>query len=114
MKEFKGRIVTPGTLVESSMLDEGKKDALKVQTYLGNLFNGINVLAQADEDFDVDEFIQQVQEAIGGSNTRTAMDLASPLFIADFRGPDFLVSKYDIASSLLRVAGPNVSIDKTS
>ena len=65
------------------MLDEGKKDALKVQTYLGNLFNGINVLAQADEDFDVDEFIQQVQEAVGGSNTRTAMDLAAPLFTQD-------------------------------
>lgn len=62
------------------MLDEGQKEALQVQTYLGNLFNGINIASEAGENFDVDAFIQDVQTSIGGSGTRTAMDLAAPLF----------------------------------
>lgn len=65
------------------MLEEGKKDALKVQTYLGNLFNGFNVLAQADETFDADAFIQKVQETVNNSSVQTTMDLVAPLFTQD-------------------------------
>lgn len=67
------------------MLDEGRENALLVQSYLGNLFNGINAFAEAGEDFDVDDFIQKVQEALGGSNTRIAAGLVEPYFTREIR-----------------------------
>ena len=67
------------------MLEEGSENALLVQNYLGNLFNGINAFAESGEDFDVDDFLQKVQKALGGSNAKIAAGLAEPYFDSEIR-----------------------------
>ena len=61
------------------MLTSGKDNALKVQTYLGGMLEGINE-AVSDESFNVDEFIINTQKKLDESIFKTETEFATPLF----------------------------------
>ena len=65
-----------------AILEEGKRDAYRVQTYLGNMFDGINAMYE-DEDFDIDTFVQNVQNQLNKSVLDTTGAFAQPLFDDD-------------------------------
>lgn len=62
--------------------EEGIQDASYVQTYLGNLLNGLNSMA-TDEEFDVDEFITRAQADFNRIIPGTALDLSQSMFDAE-------------------------------
>ena len=62
-----------------NMLTIGKEGALKVQTYLDNMFDGIN-RASKEKDFDVDNFILETQTKLANVLAKTESELATPLF----------------------------------
>ena len=62
-----------------AILEEGKQDAYRVQTYLGNVFDAFNSMTNVEE-FDVDEFIQKVQNDLNKSIINIAEGFAAPMF----------------------------------
>ena len=65
-----------------AILEEGKRDAYRVQTYLGNMFDGLNAMYN-DENFDIDAFVQTVQNQLNTSILATTETFAQPLFDDD-------------------------------
>lgn len=65
-----------------AILEEGKQDAFRVQTYLGNMFDGINAMYD-DENFDIDTFVQDVQNQLTSSVSDTTEVFAKPFLDND-------------------------------
>ena len=59
--------------------EQGQQDALRIQTWLGNLMDGLNMMA-AQGEVDPDEFIQKAQTDFNRIIPGTALELARPLF----------------------------------
>ena len=66
------------------ILVSGKNDAIKIQTYLGNMLNAINLTyEQRDETFDPETFITEVQGELDKALFKTEFGQAAPLFTAE-------------------------------
>ena len=62
-----------------NMLTTGRESSLKLQTYLGNMLDGFNILA-SDEELDLDDFIANVQNQLNQVVLKTESEFATPLF----------------------------------
>lgn len=66
-----------------SMLTTGRESALKVQTYLGNMLNGFNALANNEKEFDPETFLVDVQNQLNQALLKTESEFATPLFTSE-------------------------------